>query len=352
MGGALIPAGVLIYVALYSVVPMLPGLERLFGTAPGSTHLGISLPFLVLVLLSPLVPRIRLPVGLVMGGGLLGVGLFGVLAGLAPNLEIWTLCRALQGAFAAAVPGLSLALLPKLYPGKHAQMAGFWVAGNVLGGGLGRGLGGLFAEWWGERWAIVFLALPVAIVALAVLRARDYLALPPPQYTLRAWPLYTLGFALLFINFFVANLLPYRLEALGLSQAQIGGIFFAYLAGIPGSALAGVLVKRLGEVRAFRLAFGVVSLGLLAQLPDLPLWILVGFVIMMAGIFTAQAIAGGVSGRGGSGVSGTYVAAFYLGGTVAGLVYPPFIGQSPLWGLEVALGVSLLAVLLAGRALR
>ncbi|GIW38705.1 MAG: MFS transporter [Meiothermus ruber] len=352
MGGALIPAGVLIYVALYSVVPMLPGLERLFGTAPGSTHLGISLPFLVLVLLSPLVPRIRLPVGLVMGGGLLGVGLFGVLAGLAPNLEIWTLCRALQGAFAAAVPGLSLALLPKLYPGKHAQMAGFWVAGNVLGGGLGRGLGGLFAEWWGERWAIVFLALPVAIVALAVLRARDYLALPPPQYTLRAWPLYTLGFALLFINFFVANLLPYRLEALGLSQAQIGGIFFAYLAGIPGSALAGVLVKRLGEVRAFRLAFGMVTLGLLAQLPDLPLWILVGFVIMMAGIFSAQAIVGGVSGRGGSGVSSTYVAAFYLGGTVAGLVYPPFIGQSPLWGLEVALGVSLLAVLLAGRALR
>lgn len=102
---------------------MLPGLERLFGTAPGSTHLGIGLPFLVL--LSPRVPRIRLPAGLVMGGGLLGVGLLGVLAGLAPNLETWTLCRTLQGAFVAAVPGLSLALLPKLYPGKHAQMAGF-----------------------------------------------------------------------------------------------------------------------------------------------------------------------------------------------------------------------------------
>ncbi|MCX7783327.1 MAG: MFS transporter, partial [Meiothermus sp.] len=35
MAWALIPSGVLIYVALYSVVPMLPGLERLFGTAPG-----------------------------------------------------------------------------------------------------------------------------------------------------------------------------------------------------------------------------------------------------------------------------------------------------------------------------
>ncbi|WP_280938791.1 MFS transporter [Meiothermus taiwanensis] len=142
MAWALIPSGALLYVALYAVVPMLPGLERLFGTPPGSAHLGISLPFVLLVLLSPLVPRLRLPAGLVMGGGLLGVGLFGVLAGLAPSLEVWTLCRSLQGAFAAAVPGLSLALLPRLYPRRHTQMAGFWVAGNVLGGGLGAGAGG------------------------------------------------------------------------------------------------------------------------------------------------------------------------------------------------------------------
>jgi YNFM family putative membrane transporter len=191
----------------------------------------------------------------------------------------------------------------------------------------------------------------VAVIAFLVLREREYLTLSAPRYTLSAWPLYTLGFTLLFINFFVANLMPYRLEALGLSQGQIGGIFFAYLAGVPGSALAGVLVRRQGEVRAFRLAFGVVALGLLAQLPGQPFWILLGFVIMMAGIFTAQAIAGGVSGRGGSGVSGTYVAAFYLGGAVAGLVYPPFI-HSALWSLKVALLASLLAVLLAGRALR
>ncbi len=352
MAWALIPSGVLIYVALYAVVPMLPGLERLFGTPAGSTHLGIGLPFLVLVLLSPLVPRIRLPAGTVIGGGLLGVGLFGMLAGLAPTLEVWTLCRTLQGAFAAAVPGLSLALLPRLFPGRHAQMAGYWVAGNVLGGGLGRGLGGLLAEGLGERLALVLLALPVAVMALFVLRQSERLSLPTPRYTLSAWPLYVLGFALLFINFFVANLMPYRLEALGLSQGQIGGIFFAYLAGIPGSALAGSLVRRWGEVRAFRLAFGVVALGLLTQIPNQPLVILAGFVLMMAGIFTAQAIAGGVSGRGGSGVSGTYVAAFYLGGTVAGLVYPPFIGQSVLWGLEVALGVCLLGIFLAPKALR
>lgn len=352
MRAVLLPSGVLIYIALYSVVPTLPGLERLFHSVPGSAGLGISLPFLLLVLLSPLVPRLPLPIGSVVGGGLLGVGVFGVLAALAPSLETWTLLRGLQGAAASAVPALSLALLPRLFPGRGAEMAGFWVAGNVLGGGLGRGLGGLFAGWLGVRLALVLLSLPVALIAFFVLRERERIDLPAPQYTLRAWPLYLIGFTLLFVNFFVANLMPYRLEALGLSQAQIGLIFFAYLAGIPGSALAGWLVRTLGVTGAFRTAFTVVGLGLLVQLPSHPLTILLGFSVMMAGLFTAQAVGGGVSGRQGSGVSGTYVAAFYLGGTLAGLVYPPFLRLSTAWSLELAFLVTLTAFVLAGQAVR
>lgn len=350
MRAVLLPSGVLIYIALYSVIPTLPALERLFQAAPGSAGLGISLPFLLLVLLSPLVPRLRLPVGMVVGGGLLGVGVFGVLAALAPNLGAWTLLRGLQGAAASAVPGLSLALLPRLFPGRGPEMAGLWVAGNVLGGGLGRGLGGVLAEWLGVRLALAVLSLPVALIALMVLREREPLTLPLPRYTLRAWPLYLIGFALLFINFFIANLMPYRLEALGLSQAQIGGVFFAYLAGIPGSALAGGLVRRWGAATAWRAAFVGVGVGLLLQIPDHPLPILIGFALMMAGLFTAQAVGGGVSGQGGSGVSGSYVAAFYLGGTLAGLVYPPFLHTPPLASLALALGVTALAFGLAVRA--
>jgi len=346
----LLPSGVLIYVALYSVVPMLPGLERLFQAPPGSAGLGISLPFLLLVVLSPLVPRLRLPVGLVVGGGLLGVGIFGVLAALAPSLGVWTVFRSLQGAAASAVPALSLALLPRLFPGRGPEMAGFWVAGNVLGGGLGRGLGGLFADWLGIRLALLLLSLPVALIALMVLRERETLTLPTPRYTLSAWPLYVVGFLLLFINFVIANLLPYRLEALGLSQAQVGLIFFAYLAGIPGSALAGWLVRRLGETAAWRMAFALVGLGLGVQIPNHPLPILLGFTLTMAGIFTAQAIGGGVSGRQGSGVSGTYVAAFYLGGTLAGLAYPPFLHLGAILSLGVSFMAAALAFGLARRA--
>jgi len=349
---AVLLCGSLLYAALYSVVPLLPALERLFGTPPGSAGVGISLPFLALVLLSPLVPRLRLPVGRVLGGGLLLVGLFGVVAALAPGLEVWTLARGLQGAAAAAVPGLSLALLPKLFPNRAQQMAGAWVAGNVLGGGLGRALGGMLGEVLGVRLALLLLTLPVVIPALWLLRERDTLSLPAPRYSLSAWPLYWLGFSLLFINFFIANLLPYRLEALGLSQSQIGGVMLAYLAGIPGSALTGRLVARFGEAGALRLAFAVVAAGLLLQLPDRPGFIVLGFVLVMAGLFTAQGLGGAVSGRRGSGVSGTYVAAFYLGGTAAGLVYSPFLHLGAGLGLGLAGLVTASAAVLSGRAAR
>ncbi|PZA08159.1 MULTISPECIES: MFS transporter [unclassified Meiothermus] len=351
MRWAVLLSGTLLYAALYSAVPLLPALERLFGAPPGSAGLGISLPFIALVLFSPLVPRLRLPVGRVVGGGLLGVGLLGGFAALAPTLGLWLVARALQGVAAAAVPGLSLALLPRLFPKRAQEMAGLWVAGNVLGGGLGRALGGFLGEVVGERLALLLLALPAAVPAFWLLRERETLTLPAPSYNLRAWPLYLMGFSLLFINFFVANLLPYRLEGLGLSKAQIGGVMLAYLAGIPGSALTGPLVRRLGEVRAVRLAFSLVVLGLLVQLPERSFAIVLGFVGMMAGLFTAQGICGGASGRQGSGVSSTYVAAFYLGGTAAGLVYPPFLhlGAGPALGLAAL--IAALSWGLAKRAL-
>ncbi|RIH83588.1 hypothetical protein Mterra_02245 [Calidithermus terrae] len=51
-------------------------------------------------------------------------------------------------------------------------------------------------------------------------------------------------------------------------------------------------------------------------------------------------------------MSGTYVAAFYLGGTAAGLAYPPFLHLGVAWGLGLAGLVTASAAALAGRAVR
>lgn len=73
---AVVLSGVALYSALYAAVPLLPLLERLFGAPPGAAGPGMGLP-LLLVLLSPLVPRLPLASGMALGGGLLLVGLGG-----------------------------------------------------------------------------------------------------------------------------------------------------------------------------------------------------------------------------------------------------------------------------------
>ncbi|MFN4232323.1 MAG: MFS transporter, partial [Thermus sp.] len=74
MGWAVALSGVALYSTLYAVVPLLPLLERLFAAPPGAAGPGMGLPLLLLVLLSPWVPRLGLPAGTLLGGGLLLVG--------------------------------------------------------------------------------------------------------------------------------------------------------------------------------------------------------------------------------------------------------------------------------------
>ncbi|KIX84591.1 MFS transporter [Thermus filiformis] len=345
MGPLVLLSGVALYSAFYSVVPLLPALERLFGAPPGSAGPGMGLPLLLLVLASPWVPRLPVRPGLVLGSGLLLVGLGGVAGALAPGLGAWLLARLLQGLGVALVPGLSLALIPHLFPQRRLEMAGLYMAGNVLGGGLGRVLAGVLSEGLGVRPALLLLSLPSLLLGPLLLRVHAPLPQTPPRYDLRALPLYLLGFILLFLNLFLANLLPYRLEALGYGPAQVGLSYLAYLFGLPGSALSGFLAARLGYLRALRLAFLGVVLGVLAQLFDPPV---LGFVLMMAALFPAQSLVAARAGQLGSGVSATYVAAFYLGGTAAGLLYPLFLPHLPL-ALLLALALAASALLLSSR---
>lgn len=343
---AVLLSGVALYSALYAVVPLLPLLERLHGAPPGAAGPGMGLPLLLLVLLSPLVPRLPWPGGALLGGGLLLVGLGGALGAFSPSLPLWTLCRLLQGVGAALVPTLAIALVPVLYPQRALEMAGLYMAGNVLGGGLGRVLAGLLAEGLGVRGALFLLSLPALLLGLLVLRAPA--GLPPlgrPRYDPRAFPLYAVGSILLFLNLFLANLLPYRLLEWGYGPGEVGLVYLAYLFGIPGSALSGVLARRIGAVATFRLAFLLVLLGIgLLLLP--PPFLVLGFVLEMAALFTAQSLASSAAGRRGAGVSGAYVASFYLGGTLAGFLYPFFLHSFPL-GVGLGLLLSLLALLLA-----
>ncbi len=346
---AVLLSGVALYSSFYAPVPLLPLIEHLFGAPKGAASPGMGLPLLLLVLLSPLAPRLPFPPGAVLALGLLLVGLGGVVGALGPSLEVWFLGRLLQGLGAALVPAVALPLIPRLFPQRALEMAGLYMAGNVLGGGLGRALAGVLAEGLGVRGALLLLALPALLLGGLALRLA--LAGGPRRETTpqglprEAYPLLLVGGILLFLNLFLANLLPYRLLEAGFSPGQVGAVYLGYLLGVPGSALSGPLARRLGGRGAFRLALGLVFLGLLLQA-----WggmaLVLGFALMLGGLFTAQSLASGQAGRLGGGVSGAYVGSFYLGGSLAGLLYPLFL-HAPLPALGLALGLALLAFYLA-----
>ncbi|MDR5684373.1 MAG: MFS transporter [Armatimonadota bacterium] len=346
MGPALLLSGVALFAALYAPQPMLPALERLYGAPPGSAGWGMGLPLAALVVFSPVYPRIGLPAGWTIAGGLCGVALAGTAAAFAPTMAWFVAFRFLQGAALAAVPALAFALLPTVYPDRARSLAGVLVAGNAVGGALGRVLGGVLADGLGVRAALVTLSLPALPLAALVLGSRTRTVAPPAVYSLREWPLYAVGAAILFVNLFISNLLPYRLEAAGFSQTAIGVFYVAYAAGVVGGGLGGMLAERAGESAALRIALCVAlaSLWVLGLAPG-PL-LFAGFALMLLGLFAAQGIAGGLAGRCGSGVAGTYVAAYYLGGALAGLVYPPFVaaGFSAATVLAAAVVVGVLAL--------
>jgi len=352
-GPALLLTGVVLFCALYAPQPMLPAIERLYAAPPGSAGAVMSAPLLALVLASWVYPRLRLRAGWVLGGGLAGVTVFGALAAYAPSLPLFVAFRFCQGSCIAAVPGLAFALVAHLYPDRTQALAGLLVSGNALGGALGRVLGGVVAELLGVREAILLLSLPSLPLGFVFLRDRTRFQLPVARHEGSAWSLYGVGATILFINLLVSNLLPYHLERSGWGQARIGVFYLAYLAGIAGASLGGIAAGRLGAPRALVSAFGLVLVSLVGMsLARSLLALFVGFVAMLSGLFAAQGIAGGVAGRRGGGVSGTYVSAYYLGGGVSGLCVPLLLPRGFTAGLGVAVLVAVGALGLSRRALR
>ncbi len=306
---ALLFSGALVFAVLYSPQPLLPGIERLYGAPPGSAGLGMALPLLGLVLGPWCFRRWAAPGEQKLFWGTLGVGVFSLVSLVVPGLVWWALARFLVGFALSAVAVLGFALLPRLFPSPYAVSA--FVALNALGGTLGRFLAGVLGEGLGVRPALLIISLPVLILAGFFLTGRAP-PLPEPRAA-RPGRAMLVGGALLFSNLFLANLFPYRLEALGFGLGAIGGFYLAYLGGLVGPFVSGKW--------GLKAALGLVFLG--ASLMAGP-WLGVGFALFLAGIFGMHAVFGGVFGR--RGESWAYVSGYYLGGALAGLVYPLFLG--------------------------
>jgi EmrB/QacA subfamily drug resistance transporter len=109
--------------------------------------------------------------------GLAGFASASLIAGLAPDLPMLIVGRALQGAFAALIAPSALSLLAVTFPGPAERAKAFGIFGAVASSGAAAGLllGGVLTEYLDWRWCL-FVNVAVAGVVLAAAR----LVLPDP----------------------------------------------------------------------------------------------------------------------------------------------------------------------------
>ncbi|MET8998999.1 MFS transporter [Amycolatopsis sp. NPDC004169] len=336
---AVAAAGISSFALLYAPQPVLPQLAAQYHLDPGGAALAVSvatgalaIAVLPIAALSEVVGR--RPVILT---SVIASVVFGLLLPLMPTYPALLVLRALQGVAIAGFPGVAAAYLAeRLGRAGVAAAVGAMIAGNTIGGMLGRLASGFTAGPLGWRGAL----LVVACVG-AVCSAITVVTLPPSSrpgrvhgvgrglLTALSKPVLLAQYAvaLLAMGSFVAlyNAAGFRLTGspLELSPAVASLVFLAYATGSVSSAAAGRLVARVGRRRALIGALLLTAAGAALTLPDsLPL-VIAGFLVLTCAFFAAHAVANGwaaadapETARGQ--VGGTYTATYYLGSSVGG----------------------------------
>ncbi|HEY3470474.1 MAG TPA: MFS transporter [Amycolatopsis sp.] len=339
---AVAAAGISSFALLYAPQPVLPQLAAQYHLDPGGAALAVSVAtgalavaVLPIAALSEVIGR--RPVILT---SVIASVVFGLLLPLMPTYPALLVLRALQGVAIAGFPGVAAAYLAeRLGRAGVAAAVGAMIAGNTVGGMLGRLASGFTAGPLGWRGAL-FVVAGVGAVCSAI----TVVTLPPgsrprgdAQLRAVARGLVTAvsrpvllaqyAVALLAMGSFVAlyNAAGFRLtgDPLNLSPAIASLVFLAYATGSVSSAAAGRLVARVGRRRALIGSLLLTAAGAALTLPNsLPL-VIAGFLVLTCAFFAAHAVANGWAAadapedaRGQ--VGGTYTATYYLGSSVGG----------------------------------
>lgn len=313
----LFAGGFATFALVFDAQAALPVISRAFDTTTATaaltvsaTTLGLAASVLVWAVVADRIGRVQ-----AMRISLAAALVAALELGLAGGLAQLILLRGLLGLALGAVPGVAMAYLAEeLAPGQVSIAAGIFVAGNTVGGIVGRLVAGFGAALWG--WRAGFLLVALIAVAMA---AVFWLATPPPRgfvpggrhqhplhtrilFQLRdpvMLGLYAQGLLLMGSFGAVYNVLGFRLvaEPFRLPAGWASLVFLAYLAGTVASRCGGALAQRWGHLRVI-LAGIAVQLAGIALLASDQLWpTLAGLVVFTIGCFTAHPVASGLTGQ-------------------------------------------------------
>jgi predicted MFS family arabinose efflux permease len=357
---------------MYATQPLLPDLRAEFHAGEAAVGATISALTFACALAAPFVGPLADALGRkrVIVSAIFGLAVVTFAAASAPSLHALIVWRFVQGLFMPAVFAVTLAYIAEEFPAAVGGRAvGAYIAGNVLGGFLGRYVAAVVAGHadWHVAFvvlgvlnlaggAIVWAFLPRAVRFTRQQSARGALAAVArfardPQllatYAVGGSVLFTLVAAFTFATYHLAAP-PFRLGTIAL-----GDVFFVYLAGVVATPLAGRLIDRLGHRLTLLLAVALSAAGMLLTLVPSLAAIVAGLAVMSTGVFAAQAASQGYIGvvahERRSTAAALYLTVYYTGGGL-GAVLPAVLWSRGGWPATVALilVVQLVAAATAG----
>ncbi len=353
---------------MYATQPILPLLRTDYHASEAAVGATISILTLACALAAPFVGPFADRIGRkrVIVGSIFALALVTLAAAGAQTLDELLAWRFAQGLLMPGVFAVTVAYVAEEFPTAAAGLAiAAYVAGNVLGGFLGRFVTALVAgrsDWHQGFIALAALNLVGGAIVLATLpRARRFVPSTSTAASFAAMArfartpillcIYGVGASVLFSLIAVFTFITFRLAEppFSLGTTDLGDLFFVYLAGIPATLVAGRMVDRFGHRVTALAAVAMCAAGVAITLST-SLWLVVaGLVLLATGTFWAQTASQGLIGKvvesQRSSAVALYLTVYYILGGL-GAIVPAAFWKCGGWPATVALVIAV--QLLAG----
>jgi YNFM family putative membrane transporter len=366
-------AGFSVFVNLYAVQALLPTLAADFAAPVARTGWTITAPLLAIAVLAPFVGSVSDMLGrkilIVVAMAVLPVPT--LLAAGAASLNALIFWRFAQGLTMPFIFAVTVAYVGEETEGADTiRLAGTYTVGTVFGGFAGRFIAGQITQMAGWRAGFVVFAELTAACCLTVLlvlpketRFRPVRGLGDSLQGFadhlanrRLLATFAVGFSMLFCIISVFTYVNFYLAAppFGLGPAALGTVFVVYLLGMVMTPIATRLAVRFGRRATLTLATMVCVAALLLTLVHSLTAIVTGLAFIAASLFVQMALAIGFIGtaapRARSTAVGLYVACYYVGGSLGGIV-PAGLWHRFGWPgcVGLAIAVQLVVVVIATR---
>lgn len=366
---AMLAAGLATFNSLYCTQALLPTMTADLGITPFESALTLSAAtgMLALCIVPASILSEKFGRGRVLITSLVLAAIIGLIIPFAPGITSLIALRGLQGAMLAGAPAVAMTWLSEeIHPRDLGRAMGIYIAGNTVGGLMGRLIpAGLleFTHWQYALFGASAATLTFSIIMVALLPKQRLFT--PKKITFRHelsaminhWrnPRLSLLFATAFIGMgaFVSlyNYLGFRMiEQFGLSEVLVGAVFLMYLSGTWSSAQAGSLRRRMGNGPTVVFLAITMVLSMPAMLVD-NLWVtIIALFTFTAAFFALHSSASGwiglIATTDRAEASSMYLFCYYAGSSLVGW-FSGIIFTHASWAVFVGYLTVLLCGLLA-----